>query len=151
MSEERKWIASDGSELKPGMMVLVRDHVNFNWRVNVFSHCLPENGCYFCAYDSWVMCIPLEGNECMTGTTFPVTDKTKLCRGDYVFGTFYDDDGNRHVRSGMYVDFVEEKKPTPHAVIYDYELQVSFCHECSIDKERNEGERAPLDVATEQR
>lgn len=78
MSNEGKWIASDGvTELKPGMLVLVRDHVNFNWRVNVFSHCLPENGCYLCTYDSWVMCIPLEGNEHMTGTALPIKQREK--------------------------------------------------------------------------
>ena len=78
MSDERKWIASDGvTEFKPGMLVLVRDHVNFNWRVSVFSHCLPENGCYLCAYDSWIMCIPLEGNEHMAGTSLPIPQKEK--------------------------------------------------------------------------
>lgn len=141
MSEERKWLASDGAtELKPGIMVLVRESEVQSWTVSIFSHV--EDGFFVCAgLRCGRDCIPLEGNEYMTGTTFPVTNKAKPRRGDYVIAIFYDDDGKRHVRTGMYVDFVEEKNPTPHAVIYDYELQVSYCHECNIDRERNEGER----------
>lgn len=139
---EKKWIASDGvTELKPGMLVLAKNGSGI-WFVSLFSHLVSDSEKLYSCTNGMLFehCIPLEGNEYMAGTTFPVTNKEKPRRGDYIFAKYYDGDGKHHVKSGMYVDFVEEKKPTPHAVICDYEIEVSFCHECDIDRERNAGE-----------
>lgn len=77
MSEERKWIASDGSELKPGMMVLGRDADR--WTVDIFSHI--ESDCpheFVCSGGNvYTKCIPFEGNEHMAGTKLPTPQKDK--------------------------------------------------------------------------
>lgn len=79
MSDERKWIASDGvTELKPGMLVLVRDSIS-SWTVDIFSHIERDSPHEFvCAGGSvHTRCIPLEGNEHMAGTTLPIPIKEK--------------------------------------------------------------------------
>ena len=80
MSDERKWIASDGvTELKPGMLVLVRDTGNRNWTVGLFSHCQFGNYPYIYITDKsyFELCLPLESNEHMAGTTLPIPRKEK--------------------------------------------------------------------------
>ena len=78
MSGERKWIASDGvTELKPGMLVLVRDTGNCNWTVALFSHCKFDNYPYITDKSCFELCIPLEGNEHMAGTMLPISQKEK--------------------------------------------------------------------------
>ena len=79
MSDERKWIASDGvTELKPGMLVLGRDIIS-RWTVDIFSHIESDSPHEFvCAGGSvHTMCLPLEGNEHMAGTTLPIPIKEK--------------------------------------------------------------------------
>lgn len=78
MSNERKWIASDGvTELTPGMMVLGRDADR--WTVDIFSHI--ESDCpheFVCSGGNvYTKCIPFEGNEHMAGTKLPVPQKDK--------------------------------------------------------------------------
>lgn len=75
---EKKWIASDGvTELKPGMLVLVRDLGNCNWTVGLFSHCIFGQYPYITDKSCFDLCIPLEGNEHMAGTTLPIPRKEK--------------------------------------------------------------------------
>lgn len=95
---ERKYIASDGSELKPGMMVLVfhgdkGSYEDGTWFVDVFSHVESAGGriSYFCASGDYKVCIPLEGNEHLAGTnlsfkenTFDFRSDTNFCWGDEV-------------------------------------------------------------------
>lgn len=77
----KKWIASDGSELKPGMMVLVRDDIGDidgdRWTVTVFSYYQAGDFPYLAATGNYGLCIPLEGNEHMAGTTLPIPQKEK--------------------------------------------------------------------------
>lgn len=78
MSDERKWIASDGvTELRPGMLVLVRDAVNSNWTVGLFSHCQFDIYPYITDKSCFELCLPLEGNEHMAGTKLPIPRKEK--------------------------------------------------------------------------
>ena len=78
MSDERKWIASDGvTELKPGMLVLVRDTGNCNWNVGLFSYCQFDKYPYLTDKSCFELCIPLEGNEHMAGTTLPIPQEEK--------------------------------------------------------------------------
>ena len=78
MSGERKWIASDGvTELKPGMLVLVRDEEEDEWCVDIFSHFKKDSEPYRCTSGMWPHCIPLEGNEHMAGTMLPISQKEK--------------------------------------------------------------------------
>lgn len=137
MSDERKWIASDGSELKPGMMVLVRGSELQNWTVSIFSHI--EDGFFVCAgWKCGVDCIPLEGNEHMVGTTLPIPQKEKPFEwGERVL--VWDRDG-------------EEKK----VAIFvwddgdDYELRYDAFVKGDVKKTSwKHCERAPLDAAAE--
>ena len=75
---EKKWIASDGvTELKPGMLVLVRDAHSDDWLVSVFSHFVDAPFQFITATDCYKECLPLEGNEHMAGTTLPIPRKEK--------------------------------------------------------------------------
>lgn len=79
MSDERKWIASDGvTELMPGMLVLGRDSIS-RWTVDIFSHIERDSPHEFvCAGGSvHTMCLPLECNEHMAGTTLSIPQKEK--------------------------------------------------------------------------
>lgn len=79
MSDERKWIASDGvTELRPGMLVLGRDSIS-RWTVDIFSHIERDSPHEFvCAGGSvHTKCLPLEGNEHMAGTTLSIPRKEK--------------------------------------------------------------------------
>ena len=76
MSDERKWIASDGvTELKPGMLVLVRDTRNCNWTIGLFSHFQFGTYPYITDKSCFELCLPLEGNEHMAGTSIPIPIK----------------------------------------------------------------------------
>ena len=78
MSDERKWIASDGvTELRPGMLVLVRDTGNCNWTVGLLSHCQFGSYPYITDKSCFEMCLPLEGNEHMAGTALSIPRKEK--------------------------------------------------------------------------
>lgn len=75
---EKKIIASDGSELKPGMAVLGKNGDGF-WFVSMFSHFAVNCGKdYYCTNGMpFECCIPLEGNEHMAGTKLPIPKKEK--------------------------------------------------------------------------
>lgn len=78
MSDERKWIASDGvTELMPGMLVLVRDGEKCHWTVSVFSHYISGNYPYRTVNGSFVHCIPLWRNKHLVGTMLPIQQKEK--------------------------------------------------------------------------
>lgn len=57
-------------EFKPFDKVLVRDHVNAEWRADFFSHTVTDSDGYvFKAISAcWRQCIPFEGNEHLIGT-----------------------------------------------------------------------------------
>lgn len=75
---KKKWIASDGvTELKPGMLVLVREARSDDWTVAVFSHFVDAPFQFITATDCYKECIPLKGNEHMAGTTLPIPQKEK--------------------------------------------------------------------------
>lgn len=135
MSEERKWIASDGvMELKPGMLVLVRDEEVDEWCVDIFSHFKKDSDPYRCTSGMWPHCIPLEGNEHMAGTTLPIPQKEKPFEwGEKVL--VWDDDG-------------DEK--TPAIFIEDRRDAYGVMTKCStVETLWKHCERAPLDAAAE--
>lgn len=77
MSEEKKWLASDGkTELRPFDKVLVRDEDDEKWKSQFFSHCV-EDGIYIyytMAEDCYAQCIPYAGNESLAGTDGPIPE-----------------------------------------------------------------------------
>ena len=59
---------------KPFDKVLVRNYDNTVWIPNYFSHYKDNNGYHYaCIDDSYIFCIPYEGNEHLLGTTDPYT------------------------------------------------------------------------------
>lgn len=57
---------------KPFDKVLVRNYDNTVWFANYFSHYKDNNGYHYaCIDDSYIFCIPYEGNEHLLGTTDP--------------------------------------------------------------------------------
>lgn len=97
MSEE-KIIASDGSELKPGMAVLGKNG-DGPWCVSMFSHLgiFGRKDYYGSNGVPLEYCIPLEGNEHMAGTKLPIPKKEK----PFEWGE----------RVLVWDDLTEEKKP----------------------------------------
>lgn len=60
---------------KPFDKVLVRDNDEGEWYANYFSHYKENNDCpYVCIDNSYIFCIPYEGNEHLLGTTAPYTE-----------------------------------------------------------------------------
>lgn len=60
---------------KPFGKVLVRDNDEGEWYANYFSHYKENNDCpYVCIDNSYIYCIPYEGNEHLLGTTDPYTE-----------------------------------------------------------------------------
>ena len=60
---------------KPFDKVLVRDNNEGEWYANYFSHYKENNDCpYACIDNSYIFCIPYEGNEHLLGTTDPYTE-----------------------------------------------------------------------------
>lgn len=60
---------------KPFDKVLVRNYDNTVWFANYFSHYKDNNGYHYaCIDDSYIFCIPYEGNEHLLGTTDPYTE-----------------------------------------------------------------------------
>ena len=56
-------------EFKPKDWVLVRNTANDTWELNVFSRIKENNVCKFrCIWNSFIYCIPYEGNEHLLGT-----------------------------------------------------------------------------------
>lgn len=61
--------------LKPFDKVLVRNYDDTVWSANYFSHYKDNNGYhYVCIDNSYIFCIPYEGNEHLLGTTAPYTE-----------------------------------------------------------------------------
>lgn len=61
--------------LKPFDKVLVRNYGDMVWCANYFSHYKDNNGYhYVCIDNSYIFCIPYEGNEHLLGTTDPYTE-----------------------------------------------------------------------------
>ena len=61
--------------LKPFDKVLVRDNNEGEWYANYFSHYKENNDCpYACIDNSYIFCIPYEGNEHLLGTTDSYTE-----------------------------------------------------------------------------
>lgn len=59
---------------KPFDKVLVRNYDDTVWSANYFSHYKDNNGYhYVCIDNSYIFCIPYEGNEHLLGTTDPYT------------------------------------------------------------------------------
>ena len=60
---------------KPFDKVLVRNYDDMVWSANYFSHYKDNNGYhYVCIDNSYIFCIPYEGNEHLLGTTAPYTE-----------------------------------------------------------------------------
>lgn len=60
---------------KPFDKVLVGNYDNTVWFANYFSHYKDNNGYHYaCIDDSYIFCIPYEGNEHLLGTTDPYTE-----------------------------------------------------------------------------
>lgn len=60
---------------KPFDKVLVRNYDNTVWFANYFSHYKDNNGYHYaCIDDSYIFCIPYEGNEHLLGTTDSYTE-----------------------------------------------------------------------------
>lgn len=60
---------------KPFDKVLVRNYDDMVWSANYFSHYKDNNGYhYVCIDNSYIFCIPYEGNEHLLGTTDPYTE-----------------------------------------------------------------------------
>ena len=60
---------------KPFDKVLVRNYDDTVWSANYFSHYKDNNGYhYVCIDNSYIFCIPYEGNEHLLGTTAPYTE-----------------------------------------------------------------------------
>ena len=60
---------------KPFDKVLVRNYDNTVWFANYFSHYKDNNGYHYaCIDNSYIFCIPYEGNEHLLGTTDPYTE-----------------------------------------------------------------------------
>lgn len=60
---------------KPFDKVLVRNYDDMVWHANFFSHYKDNNGYhYVCIDNSYIYCIPYEGNERLLGTTGPYTE-----------------------------------------------------------------------------
>lgn len=60
---------------KPFDKVLVRNYDDMVWCANFFSHYKDNNGYhYVCIDNSYIYCIPYEGNEHLLGTTDPYTE-----------------------------------------------------------------------------
>lgn len=55
--------------LKPLQPVLVGDFEKTCWKLDLFSHYMPNRTCpYRCVAHDWRICIPYEGNEHLLGT-----------------------------------------------------------------------------------
>lgn len=62
-------------QFKPFDKVLVRNYDDMVWSANYFSHYKDNNGYhYVCIDNSYIFCIPYEGNEHLLGTTDPYTE-----------------------------------------------------------------------------
>lgn len=60
---------------KPFDKVLVRNYDDMVWHANFFTHYKDNNGYhYVCIDNSYIYCIPYEGNEHLLGTTDPYTE-----------------------------------------------------------------------------
>jgi hypothetical protein len=60
---------------KPFDKVLVRDNDEGEWYANYFSHYKENNDCpYVCIDNSYIYCIPYEGNEHLLGTSEAYTE-----------------------------------------------------------------------------
>ena len=59
--------ASDGSTIRTGDMILVREYSEWPWYLSIFSHKVKAH--YICINGMIVdQCIPLKGNEDLCGT-----------------------------------------------------------------------------------
>lgn len=139
MINEGKWIASDGSELKPGMMVLVRGSELQNWTVSIFSHI--EDGFFVCAgWKCGVDCIPLEGNEHMAGTTLPIPRKEKPFEWDEKVLVWCD--GEDEKKPAIFICDLGDDEKYRYKVILKGTDRLTLWQYCT---------RAPFDADAEQR
>ena len=138
---EKKWIASDGvTELKPGMLVLGRDSIS-SWTVDIFSHIERDSPYEFvCAGGSvYTMCIPLEVNEHMAGTTLPIPRKEKPFKwGEKVF--VWDED-EEEKKLAIFLNDLDVALEARYEVICAGHHRESLWRYCA---------RAPLDADAEQ-
>ena len=107
---EKKIIASDGSELKPGMAVLGKNGDRI-WFVSMFSHFAVDGGKdYYCTNGMpFECCIPLEGNEHMAGTKLPIPNKEKpLEWGERVL--VWDRPGQEKIEA-IFVKYIDDPAP----------------------------------------
>ena len=61
-----KAIASNGTEIKTGDYVIVRDNQYQKWVINLFSY--KDDDEYICTGSRWNKCYPYKGNEDLVGT-----------------------------------------------------------------------------------
>lgn len=84
--------ASNGSIIRTGDTVLVRESDTRTWFVSLFSYKIKDN--YFiCANGStWAQCIPLKGNEHLCGTNDEYEESYIPKFGDMVEGITHTDE-----------------------------------------------------------
>ena len=138
---EKKWIASDGvSELRPGMLVLVRDEEEDEWCVDIFSHFKKDSEPYRCTSGMWPHCIPLEGNEHMAGTMLPIPQKEKPFEWDEKILVWCD--GEDEKTPAIFICDLGDDEKYRYKVILKGTDRLTLWQYC---------ERAPLDAAAEPR
>ena len=82
--------ASDGSIIKTGDMVLVRNNDEHNWIISIFGYIFDNNKFYSCINGNiFRQCIPLIGNEHLCGTDNDFEQLYTPKFGDKVEGITY--------------------------------------------------------------
>ena len=125
--------ASDGSIIRTGDMVLVRESNTRTWFVSLFSYKIKDN--YFiCANGStWAQCILLKGNEHLCGTNDEYEEPYTPKFGDKVKGI----NKNNEEVTGILILYNEEFKPYKYAVYTCLSTCVGFdyrIHACKSVK-----------------
>lgn len=141
MINEGKWIASDGSELKPGMLVLAKNGSGI-WFVSLFSHLVADSEkLYRCTNGMpFEHCIPLEGNEHMAGTTLPIPRKEKPFEWDEKVLVWCD--GEDEKKPAIFICDLGDDEKYRYKVILKGTDRLTLWQYCT---------RAPFDADAEQR
>lgn len=125
--------ASDGSIIRTGDTVLVRESNTRTWFVSLFSYKIRDNH-FICANGSvWAQCIPLKGNEHLCGTNDEYEEPYTPKFGDKVKGI----NKNNEEVTGILILYNEEFKPYKYAVYTCLSTSVGFdyrIHACKSVK-----------------
>lgn len=104
--------ASNGSIIKTGDMVLVRESDTHTWFVSLFSYKIKDN-CFICINGfAWEQCIPLKDNEYLCGTNNKYEESYTPKFGDKVKGI----NKNNEEVTGILTFYNKEYKPYKYVV-----------------------------------